>query len=490
MAKPKISEIIYMIITIIYAFIACSLVAPLANYYSPKKKFSPLYETAINNNLKRFPINDIKNNCNEEEYILGEFEGTKKGYYSNFWKNVNEKCKTDCIPIPAIPPMKYKILKNNRICTTNIKKNYFDYYKLSVVNNSKCNNGYKPCGYLDKFDRILCLPQNDECPINDIVYNNQNSFYYNNMTYKTIKINDNEYIHYTNQNIKGYIIIGLSSIFGNVPCGSHEINFEVTSILDNFGTCIKDSSKIVDKTGDYFYYKYLTNYTIENFFNENGMKEYIFENNDYKEKKNNLIKIFAVGYIGISSYFIKEKKPKVTFTSDIISYINTKSNCSFICFILIIILGGYSVIAIPISMNIGNIIAKLITVGIENLILLILIICASIEILMGNLIFVPLGQFPSFYFENMYEYKQNGIGNADFWTYIGLFIFNILFFIYFIKNRKEKSHILLEQQINNENNINSNLLNNYEGQNNYSNQQNPYIYGFPNNPTYNTSHGY
>jgi hypothetical protein len=36
MAKPKISEIIYMIITIIYAFIACSLVAPLANYYSPK----------------------------------------------------------------------------------------------------------------------------------------------------------------------------------------------------------------------------------------------------------------------------------------------------------------------------------------------------------------------------------------------------------------------------------------------------------------------
>ena len=490
MGNSRICDIIYMIITLVYVIIACSLIAPLATYYSPKK-FSPLIESTINNNLKRAPIFDIKDNCKEDEYILGEFEGTKKGYYSNTYKEINEKCREQCVPVPAIPPMKYKKLKNKRLCTTKSNKNYFDYYKLSVSNNTQCNNGYQPCGYLDKYDRILCLPQNEKCPINDIVYNNQSNYSYNNITYQTIQINENEYIHYTNQNIKGYIIIGLSSIFGNVPCGSHEISFFVISYLDNFGTCFEESSKMIDKTGDYFYYKFLTNYTVEKFFDENGIKEYLFENNDYQKYKNSDMYIFVVGYIGISNIFITEKNPKITFISDMINYINTKSTCSIICFISIIVLGGYTVIAISISMSIRNTIAKLITMGVENLILLLIIICSSIEIITGKLIFIPLGKFPSFYFKNANEYIINNTAYAHFWPFMPLFIFNITFFIsYFMYRKKPKSDYLFEQSINAQNNYNAHIINNYQVENNYPNQNNPFIYGYSNNPTYTSSPGY
>ncbi len=489
MANPRTCDFIYMIITLLYVIIACSLVAPLANYYSPKK-ISPLIESAINNNLKKFPIFDIKDNCKDDEFILGEFEGTKKGYFSTIFESIGEDCRGKCLPVPAIPPMKYKILKNKRLCTTKSNKNYFDYYKLSVVNNTQCKSGYQPCGYLDKYDRILCLPQNEQCPINDIVYNNQNSYFHNNITYQTIKINENEYLHYTNKNIKGYIIIGLSSIFGSIPCGSHEGNFQVISKLDNFATCFIESSTIIDKTGDLFYYKFLTYYNIEKFFGENGIKEYLFENNDYKKIKNNDMNIFAVGYIGLSNIFIIENKPKVTFISDIKSYINMKSTCSFICFILIIVLGGYTIIAIPISMSIGNIIAKLITMGIENLILLMIIICSLIEIITGDLIFIPRGLFPSFYFTGIYECKKNATGKAHFWPFMPLFIINIPFFIFYIMYRKKsKFGFLFEQSNNNPNNINSNLINNYE-QKNYPIQQNPNIIGYSNPPIYNISPGY
>ena len=193
---------------------------------------------------------------------------------------------------------------------------------------------------------------------------------------------------------------------------------------------------MIDKTGDYFYYKFLTNYTVEKFFDENGIKEYLFENNDYQKYKNSDMYIFVVGYIGISNIFITEKNPKITFISDMINYINTKSTCSIICFISIIVLGGYTVIAISISMSIGNTIAKLITMGIENLILLLIIIS------------------------------------------------------YFMYRKKPKSDYLFEQSINAQNNYNAHIINNYQVENNYPNQNNPFIYGYSNNPTYTSSPGY
>jgi len=68
-------------------------------------------------------------------------------------------------------------------------KNYFDYFKSSVGLNEKCQKGLKICGKLD-VKRILCVKIEEDCPINDIVYNDKSKYTNNNITYDTIKINE------------------------------------------------------------------------------------------------------------------------------------------------------------------------------------------------------------------------------------------------------------------------------------------------------------
>ena len=55
------------------------------------------------------------------------------------------------------------------------------------------------------------MKDTETCPINDIVYNNQENYSNNNINYTSIKINtenkdENEYIHYTNEKTENFII--------------------------------------------------------------------------------------------------------------------------------------------------------------------------------------------------------------------------------------------------------------------------------------------
>ncbi len=89
------------------------------------------------------------------------------------------------------------------------------------------SNRYKKCGKLD-VNRILCVKETEKCPINDIVYNSQSNFTNNNITYNSLKINltnNNEYIHFTNEQTENFIITNLSIIGGGesaFPCGSND----------------------------------------------------------------------------------------------------------------------------------------------------------------------------------------------------------------------------------------------------------------------------
>ena len=89
-------------------------------------------------------------------------------------------------------------------------KNYSYEYLLNntVKKNEKCPKNKRQCGYLRK-DLIVCLRNDEECPINDIKIDAQSSYTYKTIIYENILSFDNNYIHFTNKRTDNYILFDL-----------------------------------------------------------------------------------------------------------------------------------------------------------------------------------------------------------------------------------------------------------------------------------------
>ena len=88
------------------------------------------------------------------------------------------------------------------------KENYESLLKHSYKNCEEKN--YKKCGILDTLGNIMCIPENDECPINDLVIDERSKKdEYINKNYKVGYLNNltqNYYIYYRNDQIDKEII--------------------------------------------------------------------------------------------------------------------------------------------------------------------------------------------------------------------------------------------------------------------------------------------
>ena len=90
----------------------------------------------------------------------------------------------------------------------NYKENYESLLKHSYKNCEEKN--YKKCGILDTLGNIMCIPEEDECPINDLVIDERSKKdEYINKSYKVGYLNNitqNYYIYYRNDQIDKEII--------------------------------------------------------------------------------------------------------------------------------------------------------------------------------------------------------------------------------------------------------------------------------------------
>ena len=109
-------------------------------------------------------------------------------------------------------------------------KNYFDYInEYSVESGNNCPDNYKKCGILDSSKRILCLPEDAQCPLNgfgisDSESDTKYSGYESKKVYDSID-NSIYYFYYTNKNTNGDIITEFKLSFG-IPCAEiSEINW-------------------------------------------------------------------------------------------------------------------------------------------------------------------------------------------------------------------------------------------------------------------------
>ena len=113
---------------------------------------------------------------------------------------------------------------NNKFFYKGKNKNYFDYiHNYTVSDENNCTDNYKQCGILDSDRRILCLPNDEECPINGFWISDEGSDpkyegYKTKKVYDSID-NSEYYIYYTNNNTKGKIITEFKLSAGT-PCKS------------------------------------------------------------------------------------------------------------------------------------------------------------------------------------------------------------------------------------------------------------------------------
>ena len=86
------------------------------------------------------------------------------------------------------------------------EKNYIllngDYlYYLEHSSQDQSKNNYKKCGILDTNNNIMCIPQSDTCPINEITKNSQD----NSSNYTKFEFFDYE-LYFSNKSIEETII--------------------------------------------------------------------------------------------------------------------------------------------------------------------------------------------------------------------------------------------------------------------------------------------
>lgn len=249
---------------------------------------------------------ELKSNCSAGEEILslGKWDGTKEG--CKCYNKIKEgECTDDdkddkCKDIDSIPPKEYKIINSNYVCVKKSEKTYKQLMESKQIfpKGSECKNDYKSCGIIDTLENILCVPEQDPCPITMADIENSNI---------SLKYNS----------INNQILSVFKLTENSIPCihpGENTWKYYYELEPDN-KTC---TTKILGKLYDDRYEKInqitTTKYEL---YKDNSIMDYY----EYKTK-NEIILLYARSFIG----FKPEKIDEYDY-DDIISKQELPNNC-------------------------------------------------------------------------------------------------------------------------------------------------------------------
>ena len=103
----------------------------------------------------------------------------------------------------------YNLVNKTIFSATNLNNTYDTYYfYLSNLENAHCKKNYKKCGILDTYNNSMCIPQNESCPIKQIIIYNitENLNIIENLN-NTENLNN---IEYSSTNIDSEILYNIS----------------------------------------------------------------------------------------------------------------------------------------------------------------------------------------------------------------------------------------------------------------------------------------
>ena len=223
---------------------------------------------------------ELKPNCSseEEQLSLGKVDGFDKGCKCN---NAIKKdlCSENDIKIGCENmnySIEFKTINSNYICIKKSNKSYKDLMKSKQIlpKGSNCPINFILCGIIDTLGNILCIPDNEKCPITIADIQNSNLIYKNNNSYNRESTNNSQ------------IISIIKSTDNNLPC----INPEENNLDDK-----KCRTKIFGNLYDNRYEKIdEINTTKYDLYKDNFSKDY----NNVKNTMNETVYLYARNFIG------------------------------------------------------------------------------------------------------------------------------------------------------------------------------------------------
>jgi hypothetical protein len=132
---------------------------------------------------KKKPIHILQDSfqkpCEEigmTDVVTYEWPGTKPGCHcaniktlSTLGKCNEKELQMGCKSVEEIKPYKARKWKTRFLCASSVKsKTYFELNK--VKENEACPYKFKKCGIIDTLGNHLCIPENENCPLNSISF--------------------------------------------------------------------------------------------------------------------------------------------------------------------------------------------------------------------------------------------------------------------------------------------------------------------------------
>ena len=253
-----IPEIIFLLFLLLLALIIFPTLLLFNGLYKEG------YIDSITENWKKIPIMDIELSNDAKEQI---------GYFKNF------------------PDEKYKKLYKWKGNFFSFKRKSGKYYYNKILSNKEYSN--KKCG-VDNQGNELYFREDDICPINYVTISNTEPILDGVIHYKSIAINDEQKLFYTNEYTKGRILIDfrISDIKG--PCLNKKKNNEICSFyLEKCNLKEKDFICDAYKTDNGF-----------NILDTETFNQLIYDNDintNYYYDSSNTIYLYSETYIGYSS---------------------------------------------------------------------------------------------------------------------------------------------------------------------------------------------
>ena len=196
----------------------------------------------ISSSLNDYPISHLNysENCNNNEYngnlftFPGSVEGCTCTHVYNYPRDQDGKFEVNpgkcdynqsangCLDVKDFPAKKLDAWNNKRFCCKLYDtsgsgfKGYLYFLNNSVLENEECKSGYKKCGKLDDMGNYLCFPENEDCPINDIISSRTRREDLENKNYSFITVNENKYLYYSNQEVNKSVISKFKVVEGKL----------------------------------------------------------------------------------------------------------------------------------------------------------------------------------------------------------------------------------------------------------------------------------
>jgi len=174
------------------------------------------------------------------------------------------------------------------------EKSFIEYSKkYSVSNGENCKDNYKKCGILNTEGRILCLPNKEDCPLNDFVISEVDNDP-NYSSYQKYAAGNSKYFYYTNKKTDNPIIVDLKLSKG-LPCMSPKEKswFKVSNDEIEKDDALECKTSINGKTTDDRYIKIEHDISLGNLYADNDIpfttssdivnlykRNYIYSKND------------------------------------------------------------------------------------------------------------------------------------------------------------------------------------------------------------------